>query len=270
MFDFWSNFWPGWVRAEVFVFCSLRRNTFKINCLWVRSEILMCLISGPDQIGLWGFFLGPLIGALTAASQRSAKKCPVINVLWFFSFFFFDANVVVLSHRGRSEVEREMAPESYGLLMPGLSDSWLAGLWAREASIWASDTWNDKEKKTGNETLVEELSWPPAENDTTGVAVFETILPLQISWLCTAPRPSGSSAGWCHRGLSPDEMYNKQELKTDINVRRQNSSKHICSKNSYQSNRGESSDQVDQCWDGVEFPSLKRQKEGFCEHYINI
>lgn len=146
MFDFWSNFWPGWVRAEVFVFCSLRRNTFKINCLWVRSEILMCLISGPDQIGLWGFFLGPLIGALTAASQRSAKKCPVINVLWFFSFFFFDANVVVLSHRGRSEVEREMAPESYGLLMPGLSDSWLAGLWAREASIWASDTWNNKEK----------------------------------------------------------------------------------------------------------------------------
>lgn len=35
---------------------------------------------------------------------------------------------LVISQMGCSEVERQMAPESYELLIPGLSDSWLPGL----------------------------------------------------------------------------------------------------------------------------------------------
>lgn len=35
---------------------------------------------------------------------------------------------IVVSQMGCSGVEREMAPESYELLIPGLSDSWLPGL----------------------------------------------------------------------------------------------------------------------------------------------
>lgn len=50
-------------------------------------------------------------------------------------------------HTGWSERARETAPESYELLIPCLSDSWLPGLRASDASIWASETCRDKTVK---------------------------------------------------------------------------------------------------------------------------
>lgn len=48
------------------------------------------------------------------------------------------------SHTCWSEWVRETAPESYELFIPSLRDSWLPGLRARDASIWASETCEDK------------------------------------------------------------------------------------------------------------------------------
>lgn len=73
--------------------------------------------------------------------KREKEECPVLQI------------VVAVSQIGWSQVSREMAPESYELLIPGLSDSWLSGLWARDAAIWASDTWMDKRIKIWDEAL---------------------------------------------------------------------------------------------------------------------
>lgn len=75
-----------------------------------------------------------------------------------------------------SEVAREMAPESYELLMPGLSDSWLPGLWARDASIWASDTWMDKATK-----LFTETACSPGQSAWTNVITSSNFLALYWS-----------------------------------------------------------------------------------------
>lgn len=135
--------------------------------------------------------------------KREKEECPVLQI-------------VVVSQIGWSEVAREMAPESYELLMPGLSDSWLPGLWARDASIWASDTWMDKTMKICDEALTEKPTWTHRLGQSRSAMQCNSYynkkkvsLPLQTSWLCTARPLSRSSVRLCHREPYPADTVKK-------------------------------------------------------------